>query len=713
MHARGRGRRPGAFGQAIVVAVVVFLAFVAGAVLAWKSFGSAVGPAYFYPSAGVTVAAMILTRRSVWPGIVAAIVVGEILVDVYFGSAAAVGFGYAMANVAEPLIGASLVLAWCSGPPDLRRRTDFLVFLGGACIIAPVVGAMIGGTTTTLSDGSDWLGNLLHWWAGDSLGILVVATPILLWPRQAYVLRRHPVETVALLAVTAAVSVLAFWSEAPPSMLILPVLAWAALRLNMIGAAAAGVVTAFVATTMTSRGRGIIGDSDYDPATRVALTQLFVGVLVTVALLVAQEASTRVQAVRERETERRERVRLQTLSRLAQQLSAALTPDDIGRALEHHVVNEAGAKTLNLGLLSRDGHRLNWVVMSGYPPSVVDEFGDGVAMSQAAVATDAVRTGEPVLIHTVEEYARHYPDAMVRWLEVTGVASLASLPLSAGGKPFGTLVLMWGEPQPFDAAQVAYISAVATMVSQALVRSRAYADEHARAAVLQSALLPSAPHRTEGLDVCVTYEPADFTHGLGGDWYDVMDLGRGLMYFAVGDVIGHGLRAVEDMAQLRSAGRALAFQGLAPARLLAELNGFTRDASQGKFATMAVVVYDAAARTLSYGSAGHPPALLRRVSGEVIRLEDARGPVLGPLVEASYTEQVIRVQPGDILILYTDGLVERRGMDIDTGLACAERLIADWDPHTPLTDECEVLHETLAPRPRADDVCIVAVRFVS
>ena len=520
-------------------------------------------------------------------------------------------------------------------------------------------------------------------------------------------------ESAALLVVTAVVSVAAFWAEAPPTMLILPVLAWAALRLNMIGASLAGVVTAFVATAMTSHGRGIIGDQEFASATRVALTQLFVGVLVTVALLVAQEAATRVQAVRERETERRERVRLQTLSRLAQQLSAALTPDDVGRALEHHVLNEAGAKTLNLGLLNRDGDRLQWVVMSGYPAPVMERFGEGVAMTESAVATDVVGTGQPVLIHSVEEYAERYPQAMVRWLDVTGVASMAGWPLAAGGKPFGTLVLMWGEPQRFDAAQVAYISAVATMVSQALVRSRAYADEHARAAVLQSALLPSAPHRTDALDVCVTYEPADVTEGLGGDWYDVMDLGRGLMYFAVGDVVGHGLPAVEDMAQLRSAGRALAFQGLPPARLLAELNSFTRDASQGKFATMAVVVFDMAARTLSYGSAGHPPGFLRRVDGEVMRLHDARGPVLGPLTEATYTEQQVRVHPGDILVLYTDGLVERRGMDIETGLTRAERLIAAWDPHTPLTDECEVLHETLAPRPRGDDVCIVAVRFVS
>ena len=91
-----------------------------------------------------------------------------------------------------------------------------------------------------------------------------------------------------------------------------------------------------------------------------------------------------------------------------------------------------------------------------------------------------------------------------------------------------------------------------------------------------------------GIDVGVNYEPADVAQGLGGDWYDVLELRRKLVYLAVGDVVGHGLPAVEDMAQLRSAGRALALQGLPPAQLLAELNTFTRRASHGQFATMSI-----------------------------------------------------------------------------------------------------------------------------
>src|SRR6185295_16928216 len=184
--------------------------------------------------------------------------------------------------------------------------------------------------------------------------------------------------------------------------------------------------------------------------------------------------------------------------------------------------------------------------------------------------------------------------------------ALVNWPLTSGTRPIGVLSMMWTQPQTLDAAQLAYISAVATMVGQGLVRAQVYADEHARAAVLQAAVLPTEPADVADLDVAVSYQPADGEHGLGGDWYDVMSLPKRQTYLAVGDVVGHGLPAVEDMAQLRSAGRAMALQGLPPAQQLAELNTFTAHASHGRFATMAVAVFDPMAGVMSYGLPGHP-----------------------------------------------------------------------------------------------------------
>ncbi len=698
------------WGNVTGLFAVVFLAYSLGAVLSWSSFGSALGPSFFYPSAGVTVAAMLLTRRTLWPAILAAIFAGEVLVDIYFGNDMWQAAGFGLANMVEPLIGASVLLAWCGGRPDLRRRRDLTLFIAGACLTGPLFGALIGGSVSARHDNKPWFEAVLNWWAGDALGVLVIGAPILLWTTQSYIVRRHPWETLGVLVVTAGLSLAAFWSEAPPSLLILPVLAWAALRLDMLGAALAGAVAATLANVMTSHGHGLLAEMDVGYGTKVALTQMFLATIVVVAMVIAQEASGRMSAVREREAERRERVRMETLAGLAQRFSAALTPRDIGQALAAHLLNEAGASSLNLGLVSPDGLDLNWVAMEGYPRSVLDAFAGGVPMGERTVSTDVVRSGRPVIIHSRAEYAATYP-AKAHWVTMSHSQSVVGWPLTSGGAPIGVLLLAWREPQQLNNAQLAYISAVATMVSQALVRAKVYADEHARAAVLQAAVLPTNPVESTGLDVCVTYEPADVAQGLGGDWYDIMPLPKNRTYIAVGDVVGHGLPAVEDMAQLRSGGRVLAHQGLPPAQLLAELNGFTRHASQGKFATMAIAVYDPGDGMLTYCVAGHPPPFLRRAAtGDVIRLSDAHGPVLGPMHQANYRENKLHVGAGDILVMYTDGLVEKHGMDIESGMARAQEIIAGWDADT-IIDYCAVLQDDLAPRPRADDVCIIAVRF--
>lgn len=688
----------------------VALAYIAGAVLSWQTFGAEIGPAFF-PAAGVTVAAMLLNRRSRWPVIVAAVFLAEFAVDLRYDFNWAAAAGFALANTVEPVVGATLVGRWCKGPPDLRRRDHLARFVLGAVIIGPLVGGLIGGLVIALRDG-EWLTEAaLHWWAGDGIGVLVVASPILLWPRQSGILKARMVEAVLTLLVTAALAVGALLTELPPTLFLLPVLAWAAFRLDVIGAALAGSVLAFATNFMTAGGYGAFADMEMAPATRLAVAQAFIAVVVLVAMLTAQEAAGRVTAVRQRQAERRERRRLETLARLGQLLSGALTQEQIGHAVESQVLNDAGATAVNFGLASPDGTELTWVTMAGYPDPTIARFGRGVALDEQTAATEVVRSGKPVVIRNPVEYRRRYPDN-AGWLEASGATCLVAWPLTAGGKAIGVLVLVWDTPQPLDTAQLAYASAVATMTGQALVRARVYADEHARAVVLQAAVLPSTPSVIEGMDVAISYEPADAVQGLGGDWYDAMALREGRTYVAVGDVVGHGLPAVEDMAQMRSAARALALQGLSPARLLAELNTFTRHASHGKFATMCVAIFNPVDRSLSYASAGHPPPLLRRAgTGEVSRLATGHGPVLGPIDDISYAQGYTRLADGDVVVMYTDGLIERRGQDIETGLRWAQQLISQWPDDEPLTAACQRLSQTLAPAPRNDDVCVVAVRF--
>jgi integral membrane sensor domain MASE1 len=688
----------------------VALPYLAGSVLSWQTFGAGIGPAFF-PPAGVTVAAMLLNRRALWPVIVAAIVVAELAVDMRYGAALGTSIGFAVANSVEPLVGASLVRAWCKGPPDLRERADLARFVAGAMILGPLVGGLIGGLTTAITNDAWSMIAVLHWWAGDGVGVLLIGAPILLWRFQSHLLRARMWDTVGVLVAMGVLTVVSFRLELPPALFLLPVMAWAALRLDMIGAVLCGGVLAFTANSMANAGYTTFENLDLRAPGQLAIAQAFIAVVVLVAMLTAQEAAGRVTAVQQRQAERRERARLETLANLGQLLSGAFTQNQIGDAVLGQVINDAGAQALAVGLVNDEGTHLEWVAMGGYPEFVANQFADGVALGDATAATDTVRTGQPVVIRTVAEYRRRYPDN-AKWMLASGGAAVASWPLTVGGKAIGALVLAWADRQPLDTAQLAYTSAVATMIGQALVRARVYADEHARAAVLQAAVLPTSPAVIAGVDVGVSYEPADVVQGLGGDWYDALELSWGQTYFAVGDVVGHGLPAVEDMAQLRSAGRALALQGLPPAQLLVSLNTFTRHASNGKFATMGVAVLDPASATLSYASAGHPPPLLRRAgTGTVMRLAGAHGPVLGPVERAAYSEGHVQVCEGDILVMYTDGLIERRGQDIESGMARVQDLVAEWNGDESLPQACRELTHTLAPPPRDDDVCVVAVRF--
>ena len=163
---------------------------------------------------------------------------------------------------------------------------------------------------------------------------------------------------------------------------------------------------------------------------------------------------------------------------------------------------------------------------------------------------------------------------------------------------------------------------------------------------------------------------------------------------------------------MRSAGRAFAHQGQSPAGLMADLNRFTADVSQGEFATMVAAIFDHDSNLLSYCSAGHPPLLLRRGdSDEVIRLSGASGPVLGPFEDSAYTEGTVQVRPGDVLVMYTDGLVEHQGHTVQAGITYLEQVISACQPEALL--DCEALADRVAPSPRSDDICILVIRFAA
>jgi serine phosphatase RsbU (regulator of sigma subunit) len=349
--------------------------------------------------------------------------------------------------------------------------------------------------------------------------------------------------------------------------------------------------------------------------------------------------------------------------------------------------------------------------MAGYADEMRERFAD-LPMSLRSAQTDAARTGRPVIIRSLGEYERQYP-ALHASAVAVHAASWLAWPLRAGGAPVGAIGLMWRTPQQFEPGQLAFVAAVADLIAQALVRARVYADEHAIAVLLQRAVMPTMAAAIRGLDVGVRYRQAGATRQVGGDWYDVLALPAGRAYLAVGDVVGHGLTAAEDMTQLRNAGRALAIAGHQPASMLCELARVTDWATSGKYATMAAAIIEPDVSRLSYATAGHRPILIRRArTGTVEIPPPAAGPPLCVVKDDAYphyTQGHAGFDVSDIVLMYTDGLIEHRGEDLAEGIGRLVGQLAAWQPGPPLGDLCDELISSLAADPQLDDICVLAV----
>ncbi|RKE16887.1 SpoIIE family protein phosphatase [Streptomyces sp. TLI_171] len=196
------------------------------------------------------------------------------------------------------------------------------------------------------------------------------------------------------------------------------------------------------------------------------------------------------------------------------------------------------------------------------------------------------------------------------------------------------------------------------------------AERHRLVRQLQHAIMPpsAGPRTLHNLDVAVRYRPAEKDHLVGGDWYDALPLPSGQVLVCVGDVAGHGIEAATGMVALRNALRGLAATGAGPAQLLAWLNSVTHHLTDNVTATAVCGLYDPDRRHLRWARAGHlPPVLLR--GGDAECLPQADGILLGVLDQADYEEREIALEPGDRIVMYTDGLIERRDQGLHASLA--------------------------------------------
>jgi PAS domain S-box-containing protein len=199
----------------------------------------------------------------------------------------------------------------------------------------------------------------------------------------------------------------------------------------------------------------------------------------------------------------------------------------------------------------------------------------------------------------------------------------------------------------------------------------ALAHEHRMVQTLQNALLPTALFRVPGTDVAARYVASETSADIGGDWYAILPLEQDRLGLAIGDVAGHGLHAVADMASARFSLRALALTEPAPEVVLSRLNDVVSVFGKDTMITAIYGVLDPSSLTWSYATAGHCPAVLRHADGTTELLDQPCDPPLG-VVRSPHRAYTRELEPGATLVLYTDGLVERRNERITTGI---ERLV--------------------------------------
>ena len=254
--------------------------------------------------------------------------------------------------------------------------------------------------------------------------------------------------------------------------------------------------------------------------------------------------------------------------------------------------------------------------------------------------------------------------------EALGEASASTLavPLIVSGRQIGELHVGTLFPRSFDSEDTAVLGLAADRVAATIERARLYEREHVIATELQHSLLPDRLPELPGLSTAARYRPAGAGSEVGGDWYDAIVQPGGQLLLVIGDVAGRGIVAASTMGQLRSAVRAYALDGHAPAALLDRLNAFQSGLRGDAMATVALVAVDLEAELVRYASAGHPPGLIVAADGDSRWLDEVVGPPLGAAADLSYREGEAHLGSGATLVLYTDGLVEIRGEHLDRGL---------------------------------------------
>jgi len=417
---------------------------------------------------------------------------------------------------------------------------------------------------------------------------------------------------------------------------------------------------------------------------------------------------------------------------LSERFARVTTLDEVEDAIAHVIGTGTGARWVSLALVDADRRHLSFFTVGHHHP------GEPALRS---TRLDAPRPDTHVVRSRAALRFRDHAEMIASYPEMGPVGSVSEgarsfLPVMSNGMVVGVIACVWDQAREHDADTAALESTISRYVALALERVALLEARRRVATTLQESML-TAPPVVAHLDIATTYAPAARTDQVGGDWYDAVVRDDGTAIVMIGDVAGHDVHAAAQMGQLRSMLRALAWShDESPAGLLTRLDRANARLGPRAMATAVVARLDRdpvpcpsdapgdgdgaggaaapaspheRAYTLTWSVAGHPPPMVLRRDGRVERLEGTPDMLLGVLPSTARQDRTARLLPGDTLVLYTDGLVERRGVPSDQRLADLETVLRAAHGEATSAVPRALVRGLVGDRQR-DDVAVLALR---
>lgn len=353
--------------------------------------------------------------------------------------------------------------------------------------------------------------------------------------------------------------------------------------------------------------------------------------------------------------------RLRSLQRFATGLVTTNTIDEIARALMSDGVEAAGAAGGSLMIV--EGTRLRLISARDLGGDIAEAWDDFSIQPTLDPISDALIAQKPAFYSGREDFLAEYPH-LRDTVQSTPHHSWVVLPLLHEGQPIGSVGFTYEETVSFDTAAELALFTIADLATQAVIRVVSAAEEHRAFASLHAALLDLDIPPLPGVTTASTYRSATKAAQAGGDWFNATQLEDGKQLFVIGDVAHHGTAAVGEMGRVRAVVLAYALEDH-PTDRIAGLTTLTMSKLSSTFATACIVIYDPEAHVLTWTNAGHPYPLMIPRAGTPEFLAETHGPPLGVDPAIRYGMSSVAFDSGDTLLLYSDGLIERRDTGID------------------------------------------------